>query len=154
MTDIAHQNTRLGPTAPSIAPKQPGLGVATLPTQFILGDFRIDVGGLKLVNSANAPRRLTPKTMGVLLELALRAGSTVARDDLLNAVWPDTCPTPEVLTQAIKELRKAFVDDQKAPTYIETIPKIGYRLLKLPQWHLQTRNYLYQNDELYQKINL
>ena len=134
MTDIAHQNARLRLIAPSIVPNQSGLGGGGVLTPFILGDFSIDVGGLKLIDKANAARRLTPKTMGVLLELALRAGSTVARDDLLNAVWPDTCPTPEVLTQAIKELRKAFLDDQKAPAYIETIPKIGYRLLQLPQW--------------------
>ena len=135
MTDIAHQNARLKLRPPNVDFRlQPRLHAAALPTEFNLGDFRIDVGGLKLLDNVDAVRRLTPKTMGVLLELALRAGSTVARDDLLNAVWPDTCPTPEVLTQAIKELRKAFLDNQKAPAYIETIPKIGYRLLKLPQW--------------------
>ena len=135
MTDIAQPYARPRLLAPNVDFRlQPRLDGDALPTEFILGDFRIDVGGLKLLDSTNATRRLTPKTMGVLLELALRAGATVARDDLLSAVWPDTCPTPEVLTQAIKELRKAFLDDQKAPLYIETIPKIGYRLLKLPQW--------------------
>ncbi len=100
-----------------------------------LGAYQVDVGALKLIaDNAGEARRLTPKTMSVLLELALRSGETIARDELLEAVWPNTCPTPEVLTQAIKELRKAFQDDQKAPNYIETVPKIGYRLLKQPIW--------------------
>jgi Tol biopolymer transport system component/DNA-binding winged helix-turn-helix (wHTH) protein len=107
--------------------------------RFTLGDFRVDVGGLKLWDAQNLPRRLTPKSMAVLCELALRAGETVPRDALLNAVWPDTCPTPEVLTQAIKELRKAFQDTQKAPQYIETIAKTGYRLLKIPNLQAQAR---------------
>lgn len=100
-----------------------------------LGSYQIDVGALKLIaDQGGEVRRITPKTMSVLLELALRSGETIARDELLEAVWPNTCPTPEVLTQAIKELRKAFQDDQKAPNYIETVPKIGYRLLKNPIW--------------------
>ncbi len=99
-----------------------------------LGAYQIDIGALKLITESGETRRLTPKTMSVLLELALRPAETIARDELLEAVWPNTCPTPEVLTQAIKELRKAFQDDQKAPNYIETIPKVGYRLLKKPIW--------------------
>jgi Tol biopolymer transport system component/DNA-binding winged helix-turn-helix (wHTH) protein len=138
MTDrnVNPPNLSLSPTfrAPSPHGSDTQRSVA-MPQRFSIGDFRVDVGGLKLIDHDHVARRLTPKTMGVLMELALRAGETVARDDLLSGVWPDTCPTPEVLTQAIKELRKAFQDDQRAPLYIETIPKVGYRLLKLPIWH-------------------
>ncbi len=99
-----------------------------------IGEFCLDIGALKCTGPDQQPKRLTLKTMNVLLELALRPNETLTREELLDAVWPDTCPTPEVLTQAIKELRKLFADDQKAPAYIETIPKIGYRLLQAPAW--------------------
>jgi hypothetical protein len=40
---------------------------------------------------------------------------------LLDGVWADRVTTPDVLTQAIKELRRAFNDDAKPSRYIETI---------------------------------
>jgi Tol biopolymer transport system component/DNA-binding winged helix-turn-helix (wHTH) protein len=73
--------------------------------------------------------RLTPKSMAVLRELMQRQGSVVRRDDLLGIVWRDGFPTDDVLTHAITELRRALNDDPRAPTIIETIPKVGYRLL-------------------------
>jgi len=45
-------------------------------------------------------------------------------------VWPDTFVTDDVLTRCISELRRALEDDPKEPSFIETIPKRGYRLLQ------------------------
>lgn len=73
--------------------------------------------------------RLTPKAMAVLRELLQRHGAVVRRDDLLGIVWRDGFPTDDVLTHAITELRRAIEDDPRAPRIIETIPKVGYRLL-------------------------
>lgn len=73
--------------------------------------------------------RLTPKAMAVLRELLQRAGAVVRRDDLLGIVWRDGFPTDDVLTHAITELRRAIEADPRAPRLIETIPKVGYRLL-------------------------
>lgn len=93
-----------------------------------LGEHVIDVGTLRVLTRPDAPR-LTPKAMAVLLELADHSGRTVTREELLDRVWAGTFPTPDVLTQIIKELRRALGDDQRSPKFIETIPKIGYRLL-------------------------
>ena len=73
--------------------------------------------------------RLTPKAMSVLRELLARPATVVRRDDLLGIVWRDGFPTDDVLTHAITELRRALEDDPRAPRIIETIPKVGYRLL-------------------------
>ncbi|WP_269792328.1 winged helix-turn-helix domain-containing protein [Stenotrophomonas sp. Iso1] len=82
-------------------------------------------------------QRLTPKSVGVLLVLARRAGQVVTRDELFADVWPDTMPTNDVLTQAVTQLRKVFAaadgGDDSAP-YIETIAKTGYRLLAPVVW--------------------
>lgn len=92
----------------------------------------VDVGALRVVGQHEKPR-LTSKAMAVLLELVEHAGDTVSRDQLLDRVWNGRCPTPDVLTQAIKELRRALGDDKRPPRYIETIPKVGYRLTAVVQ---------------------
>ncbi len=51
------------------------------------------------------------------------------KEKIIRAVWPDTFVTDEVLTNAISELRKAFGDDAKNPTFIQTLPRRGYRLI-------------------------
>lgn len=73
--------------------------------------------------------RLTPKAMAVLRELMQRQGAVVRRDDLLGIVWRDGFPTDDVLTHAVTELRRALEVDPRAPRIIETIPKVGYRLV-------------------------
>jgi Tol biopolymer transport system component/DNA-binding winged helix-turn-helix (wHTH) protein len=93
-----------------------------------VGAHVVDVGALRVVTHPQHPR-LTSKAAAVLIELVRHAGDTVTRDTLLERVWADRVTTPDVLTQAIKELRRAFGDDAKPSRYIETIPKVGYRLL-------------------------
>jgi Tol biopolymer transport system component/DNA-binding winged helix-turn-helix (wHTH) protein len=93
-----------------------------------VGEHVIDVGALRIVTRPDQPR-LTSKAVAVLIELVRHVGKTVTRDQLLDRVWTGRFPTPDVLTQAIKELRRALADDSKPPRYIETIPKVGYRLI-------------------------
>ena len=93
-----------------------------------IGEHVVDTGALRIVTRPDLPR-LTSKAVAVLVELVRDAGQTVTRDALLDRVWTGRFPTPDVLTQAIKELRRALADDSKPPQYIETIPKVGYRLI-------------------------
>ncbi|MFZ3321191.1 MAG: tetratricopeptide repeat protein [Usitatibacter sp.] len=73
--------------------------------------------------------RIEPKVMEVLMALADRAGQVVSRDDLLAVVWPGVIVGDDALTQSIIKLRKALGDNPRAPSYIETISKRGYRLI-------------------------
>lgn len=74
-------------------------------------------------------QRLTPKTSAVLEELARAAGTVVTREALFDRVWPHAEPSADLLNHAIKELRRVLGDDLKSPTFIETIPKVGYRMI-------------------------
>jgi TolB-like protein/tetratricopeptide (TPR) repeat protein len=67
--------------------------------------------------------------MAVLLELAAAGGGTVDRETLIRAVWPRGFVTDDVLTRCVGQLRKALGDSARAPRYLETVPKTGYRLL-------------------------
>ncbi len=72
---------------------------------------------------------LEPKAVKVLQMLAERAGEPVTRQELLDGAWPGLVVTDDALTQVIIKLRKALGDNSRAPEYIETIPKRGYRLV-------------------------
>jgi DNA-binding winged helix-turn-helix (wHTH) protein len=93
-----------------------------------VGEQVIDVGALRVVTRPELPR-LSGKSLAVLIELVRHCGATVTRGQLLERVWAERVITPDVLTQAIAELRRAFLDDVKSPRYIETVPRVGYRLL-------------------------
>lgn len=105
-------------------------------TSFPIGD-RLRIGECVVdvpLREVTAPgvrraRRLTPKSMGVLMVLVANAGKVVGREQLLAEVWPDTMPGDDVVTQAITQLRKAFGQQRDGDPYIETIAKTGYRLL-------------------------
>jgi TolB-like protein len=73
--------------------------------------------------------RLEPKVMGVLLCVARHPGETLSKEQLFQAVWPNTIVTEDVLKRCIAELRRAFNDDARKPHVIETISKRGYRMI-------------------------
>src|SRR5512139_2638736 len=75
------------------------------------------------------PIPLRPKTWAVLVYLAGRPGVLVSKDELLAAVWPDVAITDETVGKSISELRVALGDDHRAPRFIETVHRRGYRFL-------------------------
>jgi Tol biopolymer transport system component/DNA-binding winged helix-turn-helix (wHTH) protein len=72
---------------------------------------------------------LEPKVMAVLLTLAAHPNQVVHKDDLISAVWPDTFVSDDVLTRCISILRRVTEDDAHHPRFIQTVPKVGYRLV-------------------------
>ena len=93
-----------------------------------LGDWRIHADTNELRRGERVVR-VEPKAMDVLMALVRAGGRVVTRDELLATVWPGVIVGDEALTQAIIKLRRALGDDSRAPRYIETIPKRGYRIL-------------------------
>src|SRR6516165_4211207 len=67
--------------------------------------------------------------MQVLLILCEHSGQVVSKEQIFHRIWPDTFVSDEVLTRSISELRKVFEDSPQEPKYIQTIPKVGYRLV-------------------------
>lgn len=95
---------------------------------FCLGDWLVRPSLATIERGAEAVH-VTPRAMAVLIRLADARGEVVSRNELLDAVWPGMSVTPDALSQCVVELRKAFRDDPKHPAVIQTIPKIGLRLL-------------------------
>ncbi len=96
---------------------------------FTLGDWAIYPLEGRL-SRAQEDRRVQPKSMEVLLQLAEAGGAVVERDRLLREIWGERAVSDEPLTRCIGELRRALGDDRSNPTYIRTIPKRGYKLLQ------------------------
>jgi TolB-like protein/DNA-binding winged helix-turn-helix (wHTH) protein/Flp pilus assembly protein TadD len=72
---------------------------------------------------------LVPKAMDVFVCLAERANQLVTRNQLLDLAWRGNTAFDEQLTRVVGDLRRALHDDPSDPTYIETVPKRGYRLI-------------------------
>jgi eukaryotic-like serine/threonine-protein kinase len=72
---------------------------------------------------------LEPKVMQVLVCLAEANGDVVSKEKILDTVWPGVFVTEDGLKRCISELRRAFGDDARNSSVIETISKGGYRLL-------------------------
>jgi transcriptional activator of cad operon len=73
--------------------------------------------------------RVEVRTMRLLLCLAEHAGEVVSIDELLNQVWSDVTVAPDSVYQAVASLRRLLGDDSKQPAYIETVPRLGYRMV-------------------------
>ena len=90
------------------------------------GPFRVDPVERVLFH-AGAPVPLTPKVFDILLLLLENNGHIVEKDRLIKAVWPDTFVEEGNLTQNISVLRKILAAGEQGHSYIQTIPKRGYR---------------------------
>ncbi len=78
--------------------------------------------------------RVQPRLIQVLRLLALTPGRTVTRDALIDGAWSRRMVNDEVLSRTIADLRQALGDDARQPRYLETIPKLGYRLIAGVEW--------------------
>ena len=99
---------------------------------FRLDDYYIDVGDHRVFH-ADQNRHLEPKAMHVLYQLALCAGETVSRQELMDKVWHGRVVIEDSLTRIISQLRLSF-NDSKTRQLIQTVPKKGYRLSADVTW--------------------
>ena len=75
--------------------------------------------------------KLRPQAYQVLALLLEHSGECVTREELQKRVWPsDTFVDFENgVNTAIKQLRASLSDSAAEPRYIETLPKLGYRMI-------------------------
>lgn len=72
---------------------------------------------------------LTPKMYDLLLVLVRNSGRIVEKDVLLREVWPDSFVEEGNIAFNIRQLRKLLGCDAQSPTFIETVPRRGYRFI-------------------------
>lgn len=97
-------------------------------TKLRIGDWCVNPSSGQISRDGQTSR-VEVRAMRLLLCLAEHAGEVVSIDDLLNLVWADVTVAPDSVYQAVTSLRRQLGDDSKQPTYIETVPRLGYRMV-------------------------
>ena len=97
-------------------------------TMLRIGEWRVDPRSGQILRGGQSAR-LDVRAMRLLTCLAERAGEVVSIDDLLSQVWQGVIVSPDSVYQAVASLRRQLGDDPKQPAYIETVPRLGYRMV-------------------------
>ena len=70
-----------------------------------------------------------PKALDILLYLVSNSQRLVEKDEIMEAVWPDTAVEENNLTQNISSIRKALGERHGQNRFIATIPGKGYKFV-------------------------
>ncbi len=92
------------------------------------GEFQLQTAERLLLREGQSIS-LTPKAFETLLVLVQSSGHVVEKDELMKRVWADAYVEEANLARNVWALRKVLGDDKGEHSYIETIPKLGYRFL-------------------------
>jgi DNA-binding winged helix-turn-helix (wHTH) protein/Tol biopolymer transport system component len=92
------------------------------------GPFTLDHHARKLWRD-DALVSLPSRAFEALAYLIAHGDRAVDRDEIIAAVWHDVAVTDDSLIHAISVIRRALGDDPAQPSFIETIPRRGYRFV-------------------------
>ncbi|MBR0935291.1 winged helix-turn-helix domain-containing tetratricopeptide repeat protein [Bradyrhizobium jicamae] len=90
------------------------------------GPYRLDAEAEMLFRGSE-PVTLGRRAVTLLRLLVERAGAPVSKDALMQAAWPGLAIEESNLTVQIAALRRIFADVDGGATWIETLPRRGYR---------------------------
>src|SRR5262245_53189718 len=94
------------------------------------GAFALDLSSSEL---RKGPTRLKVpyQSIAILQALLERPGELVTRDELRRRLWPSNTfvDFEHGLNVAIRRLREALGDSADSPTFVETLPRRGYRFI-------------------------
>ena len=92
------------------------------------GAFTLDFLARKLWRDG-AVVPLPSRAIDALAYLVTHRHRAVDKDEVIAAVWRDVAVTDDSLIHAISVIRRTLGDDPTHPSYIETIPRRGYRFV-------------------------
>ena len=95
---------------------------------FTVGDWLVEPE-LDRITRNSESTGLRSQVMELLVYLARNKGRVVSTEDLLDDLWAGKVVASGTVYNCVGELRHALADGKDPHTYIETIPKKGYRLL-------------------------
>src|SRR5688572_22055096 len=93
-----------------------------------IGDWTFDPAAGELTRGGER-RRLEDRAARTLALLCRRRGEVVSHGEIAAEVWNGRTVSPNSLPVVIADLRRALDDDARAPRFIETVAKRGYRLM-------------------------
>ena len=99
----------------------------TMP-RYQFGPFQLDTAEHRLLRNG-VEVQLQLKVFETLCVLVENAGRLLKKEDLLRKVWPDTVVEENNLNNNVSLLRKALGKNTNGQSYIETVPRVGYRFV-------------------------
>ncbi len=91
--------------------------------------YEFDLEGLVLTRDGERVP-LQPQPSRVLAELVRGRGSVVTREQLRDRIWGERfVEFDQGLNFSIRQIRSTLGDEAETPTFIETVPRRGYRFL-------------------------
>lgn len=92
------------------------------------GDFELH-GDSEQLFYQGSRLKLEPQLFALLMLLLEHRGELLSRQQIQDTVWAGRPVTDEAIRVAIKKLRDLLGDDARAPRFVKTIPKQGYKWL-------------------------
>jgi eukaryotic-like serine/threonine-protein kinase len=92
------------------------------------GPFTLDLQGRKL-RRGDDPIHLPSRALAALAYLIAHRDRLVDREEIIAAVWHDVAVTDDSLIHAVSVIRRALGDDPSHASFIETVPRRGYRFV-------------------------
>jgi DNA-binding winged helix-turn-helix (wHTH) protein len=96
--------------------------------RYRFGAFALDIEERWLMRDGE-PVPLQPRAFDLLAYMVNNAGRLLTKQTLLDELWSGAYVTENSLTQSVRQLRSALMDEVAAPRYIATVPRIGYRFI-------------------------
>ena len=92
--------------------------------------FALDIDAADLLRDVRRVK-LQPQPFRLLLLLTSRPGSLITREEIRTDLWPEGTfvAFDQAVNFAIKQIRDALGDSADRPTYLETVPRQGYRFV-------------------------
>ena len=92
------------------------------------GEFQLSLESGEL-DRAGQPVKLQPQPAKLLQYLAERPGRVISRRELQVHLWGESrfVDSEQGLNYCVRSIRRALGEDAESPTYLETIPRRGYR---------------------------
>jgi DNA-binding response OmpR family regulator len=105
----------------------------------ILPQTDLQVGSLHLlpgkrelvINPGGKPIPLTPLENRLLEYLMINSGQVLTFEMIIDHVWGPAAADRDMLRQLVHRLRHKIESDPSQPAYIQTVPGLGYGLIKI-----------------------
>jgi DNA-binding winged helix-turn-helix (wHTH) protein len=93
---------------------------------YAFGPFRLDAAAGILFRGAE-PVALGQRAIALLQILVEAAGNPISKDRLIEGAWPGLAIEESNLPVQIAALRRVFAEEPGGDSWIETLPRRGYR---------------------------
>lgn len=99
---------------------------------FKLGTMKVEPAHVLARGADGKECKLEPRVMQVLVELAQANGAILSRADLRDSCWEGRVTSDDAIDRVIAQIRRLSAGVGANSFAVETVPKVGYRLIELP----------------------